>query len=58
LPARQDHCATDPLQPPETNLISPEDLDGVARDEAWRTAAYFKSLRKVGNDALLYQASE
>ena len=53
LHATPDHR---PVTLDEVSLTS--ERERIARAKAWRDTKYFKSLRKVGTDALLYQASE
>lgn len=57
LPASADRCPANRAAPGPARALENERNDD-AREEQWRTANYFQSLRKVGSDALVYQARE
>lgn len=54
LQPAQDRCVNELA----TNSTSASPTIDKLRDAAWGDAQYFRSLRKVGSDALLYQATE
>ena len=57
LHTSRDRCAA-ALAKGANPVSPPRDAENATRDQAWSEIKYFNSLRKVGGDALVYQARE